>query len=90
MAQLGGDISPIRNLVDDGTGNASFNVDVNGDAFGSTHDGTVTCAGPVRVVSEQRLDGAGAYTSQVNGDIYEWHTQCGNFAGVHYAVELAY
>ena len=26
----------------------------------------------------------------MNGDIYEWHTQCGNFAGVHYAVELAY
>jgi hypothetical protein len=90
MAHLGGDISPIHNLVDDGIGSVSFNVDVNGDFSGSTHDGTVTCAGPVRIVSEQRQDGAGAYTSQVNGDIYEWHTQCGNFAGVHYVIELAY
>ena len=50
MARLGGDTNPIRNLVDDGAGNVSFNADVNGDFFGSTHDGTVTCAGPVSMV----------------------------------------
>ena len=90
MAHLGGDISPVHDLVDDGVGNVSFRVDVDGDALGSTHDGTVTCDGPVKIVSEERVDGAAAFSSRVNGRIYEWHTQAGNFTGVHYVIELAY
>lgn len=89
MAELGGDVGRVNNL-DDNDGAVSFNIDVNGDAFGSTHNGTVTCAGPVRIVSEQRLDGGGHYSGETNGDIYTWHTQCGAFAGVHYNIQLAY
>src|SRR5450755_4011090 len=83
MAKLGGDSSCISGLVDV-NGAVSFDIDVNGDAGGSTHNGTVTCAAPVRIVSEQHRDGGGTYTGSVNGNIYTWHTQCGNFAGVHY------
>jgi hypothetical protein len=90
MAQLSGDTECISGLVDDGNGAVSVDVDVNGDAGGSVHNGTVTCARPVRIVSELRRDGGGHYDGSVNGDIYVWHTQCSNFAGVHYTVELAY
>ncbi len=30
------------------------------------------------------------FSSQVNGDIYEWRTQCGATVGVYYVIELAY
>jgi hypothetical protein len=89
MARQSGDTQCISGLVDD-NGAVSFNIDVNGDAFGSTHTGTITCDRPVRIVSEQHRDGSGNYNGVVNGDIYTWHTQCPNFAGVHYTVELAY
>jgi hypothetical protein len=82
MAQLSGDTQCIRGLVDDGNGAVSFNVDVNADFFGSIHGGTVTCAGPVRIVNEKHQDGNGSYGSSVDGDIYTWHTQCPNFQGV--------
>ena len=89
MAQSSGDTNVVSGLVDD-NGAVSFNIDVNGDVFGSTHNGTVTCDGPVRIVSEQHRDGGGNYNGVVNGNIYTWHTQCGAGAGVHYTIQLAY
>jgi hypothetical protein len=89
-AHFGGDMQPVSNVVDDGAGHVSFDIDVNGDLTGSTHNGTVTCVGPVNIVSEERMDGAGNFFSQVNGDIYQWRTQCGSTVGVHYVIELAY
>ena len=47
----------------------TFNIDANGDAFGFTHNGTVTCAGRVTIVSEQHNDGGGHYNGSVNGAI---------------------
>jgi hypothetical protein len=89
-AHFSGDMQPVSNVVDDGAGHVSFDIDVNGDLGGSTHNGTVTCDGSVKIVSEERMDGAGNFFSQVNGDIYEWRTQCGATVGVHYVIELAY
>ena len=89
MAQLGGDTNIISGLVDD-NGAVSFNIDVDGNIGGSTHNGTVTCARPVRIVSEEHRDGGGHYDGSVNGNIYTWHTQCGSLAGVHYTIQLAY
>jgi hypothetical protein len=64
MANLSGDMGPVSNVVDDGAGNVSFDIDVNGDATGSTHNGTVTCSGPVKIVSEQQMDGAGNFSAK--------------------------
>lgn len=89
-AHFSGDMQPVSNVVDDGAGHVSFDIDVNGDLGGSTHNGTVTGDGSVKIVSEERMDGAGNFFSQVNGDIYEWRTQCGATVGVHYVIELAY
>jgi hypothetical protein len=89
MTVFSGDTHCINNRTD-GNRSVTFNIDVNGDAFGSTHSGAVTCEGPVRIVSEERRDGSGHYSGSVNGNIYTWHTQCSNFSGVHYTVELAY
>jgi hypothetical protein len=89
-AQLGGDVGNVSDFVDDRYGAISFRVDVNGDLFGSTHNGTVTAARPVHILSEQRLNGGCQYNSSVNGNIYTWHTQCGNTAGVHYLIHLGY
>ena len=90
LVQQGGDNGVISGLVDDGNGAVSFNLDVDGSAFGSTHNGTITCPGPVTIVSEQHRDGGGHYDGSVNGNIYTYHTQCGAFAGVHYTVQLKY
>jgi hypothetical protein len=90
MIIFNGDTNCISNIVDDGVGNVSFNIDVNGDAFGSTHNGTVTCSGAVTIANAIHRDGGGHYDGYTNGNIYIWHTQCGNFAGVHYTIELVY
>jgi hypothetical protein len=90
LVQQGGDNGVISGLVDDGNGAVSFNIDTNGDFFGTNHYGTITCPGPVTIVSEQHRDGGGHYDGSVNGNIYTWHTQCANFAGVHYSVQLKY
>lgn len=90
-AHFSGDMSVVSNIVDDGVGAVNFDIDVNfDDTSGSVHDGQVRCDGPVRIVSEQRMDGAGHFTSQTNGDIYQWETRCAIAAGVHYVIELAY
>jgi hypothetical protein len=90
-AHFSGDVSVVSNVVDDGVGAVSFNIDVNfNDASGSQHDGEVRCDSPVRIVSEQLTDGAGHFSSQTNGNIYQWETRCPPTQGVHYIIELAY
>src|SRR5262245_43466372 len=59
--QFGGNTEIISNVADDGVGAVSFDIDVNGDLGGSTHNGSVKCPGPVRIVSEQHRDGSGHY-----------------------------
>src|SRR5438105_3305935 len=71
----GGD-HPIDFFVDN-NGAVTFEVNVNGDVFGSTHQGTVTCDRPVSIVSQQHRDGGCHFDGLVNGGIYTWHTQCG-------------
>jgi hypothetical protein len=89
-SHFGGDMQPVSQIVDDGAGHVSFLININGEAGGSTHDGTVRCDGPVTIVSEQHMDGAGLLFSQTNGDIYQWEARCGDLAGLHYVIELAY
>ena len=89
MVSQSGDTQCISNLVD-ANGAVSFNIDVNGDFWGSTHGGTIVCDRPVRIVREEHRDGGGSYAGGVNGNIFTWHTQCPNFAGVHYTVQLEY
>ena len=89
MADLSGDTDCISAFID-GDGAVSFNIDVNGDAFGSTHNGSITCARPVRIVAQKHRDGNGHYDGSANGNIFSWHTQCGSGAGIHMTIELAY
>jgi hypothetical protein len=88
--QFGGYTNAVSVLANDGNGAVVLTIDVNGDFGGSTHDGTVICPRPVRIVSEQHLDGGGHYDGSVSGNVYTWHTQCGSFAGIHEKVTLAY
>ena len=86
-----GDTDNVNNFVEDSSnGSVSLTIDVNGDAFGSTHDGTIVCSSPLSIVSQQHLDGSCHFDGNVNRGIYAWHTQCPNFQGVHYKIELQY
>lgn len=89
-AHFGGDMQPVSQIVDDGAGHVSFLININGEAGGSTHDGTVRCDGPVTIVSEQHMDGAGNWFSQTNGAIYQWEARCADLAGLHYVIQLEY
>ena len=89
-SHFGGDMQPVSQIVDDGAGHVSFLININGEAGGSTHDGTVRCDGPVTIVSEQHMDGAGNWFSQTNGAIYQWEARCGDGAGLHYVIQLEY
>jgi hypothetical protein len=85
-----GDMTPISQIVDDGAGHCSFKIDVNFDDTEATvHDGTICCDGPVKIVSEQHMDGAGQYFSQTNGNIYQWEVRCAVTAGAHWVIQLA-
>jgi len=86
---LGGETNPVRRFVV-GDGAVSFDIDVNGDMFGSTHSGTITCSRPITIASETRNDGGGFFSGAAQGNIYTWRTQCANFAGVHYTIQLKY
>ena len=83
-----GDMQPIDQIVDDGAGHLSFLINIDGDLFGSTHNGTVRADGPVAIVSEQCMDGGANYFSQTNGNIYQWRVQAGSLAGSHWVIEL--
>jgi len=83
-----GDMQVISQIVDDGAGHLSFLVNVDGDLFGSTHNGTVRADGPVFIVSEQVMDGAANWFSQTNGNIYQWRVQAGGTVGWHMVIEL--
>lgn len=89
MVQLGGDFHCITFLVD-GQGAVSFHLDVHADPLGSSHQGTITCPGPVRIVAEERRDGAGVYLGSVQGNVFHWEARCPRFTAVHYTIHLAY
>ena len=86
---INGDANPVHNF-NDNSGAVSFNIDISGDDFGSAHDGSIACSGPVTVVSEQHLEEGCAYSSSVNGAIYTWHIECGKFGVIHYLIRLSY
>jgi hypothetical protein len=90
-AVVGGYAQAIHNLVDDGQGHVSFTADFDGNAFGFSQDGTITCSGKILDSSVQNRPGMGGnFTGTVNGKIYQWNANAGNFQGVHVAVNLTY
>jgi hypothetical protein len=90
MAEISGDnTSIIVGLVDDGSA-VTFNVNVNGDLFGSNHYGNVVCDREINKVQEERVDGGGRFDGSAAGRTYHFETHSGSLQGVHYLVQLHY
>jgi hypothetical protein len=102
-AAVAGDVTPggdggqyVTVIGNDGS-HATINIDWDANAFGTSHDGTITFSGghrPVRIVREvPRPGNGGSLHGRVNGNIYTWSGSTGGLfptKGVHYTIELEY
>jgi hypothetical protein len=94
MAVVTGDPGVISQ-VQDQDGTCTFHLDVNADAFGSTHNGIIFFDGPATIASANDEGSNGEYDAHCIGNQYIWHTQCnGGFFGgaqyVHYVITVTY